>query len=214
MDDVRVVSKHPGLRGYISYSHADRAAVHRLTTHLSVLSLGGRGVGSWTDAEITAGRSWYDAVVDCIAAADVFITCVSPSYLASEFRYNVEWPSIMARVRASGAVLVPVILRPCSWFGFVDLVQAVPTDKGRVRPVSEWRPRDAGYSRAAGQILDAIQHGFTPDGHARDPLPAVVEIAAVHMVPFAPAGTDKLTSDDMDEAVRAIISRRLVRSVA
>src|SRR5580658_4888294 len=99
-----------GLRGYISYSHADSKDVARLKTHLRTISWSGGRIDFWADAEITAGNQWYAAIADAIDKADVFVTCMTVDYLASEFRYNTEWPRIMERVHAAGALLVPVIL--------------------------------------------------------------------------------------------------------
>jgi len=185
--------------------------VWRLKTHLRAVSADYR-VDFWADAEIRPGDQWYSAASDAISGADVFIACMSADYLASEFRYRMEWPRIMERARRAGAAVVPVILRPCAWFGFVDTFQAVPTDKGRVRPISEWRPQEAGYRQAATQIAEAVRQHFAYPG-ASDALASVAEEpAAVHLVPFAPAESEKLSPSDIDQAVKTVIGRRAAKS--
>src|ERR1039458_3712981 len=126
-----------GNRGYMSYSRDDYEPVQRLSQHLIPAARAELGLDFWTDAAITAGSQWFDAVSDALAQANVFILCVSPCYLASEFRYRVEFSAIEARVRSSGALVIPVILEPCSWWGFVGAYQAVPTRKGHIVPISE-----------------------------------------------------------------------------
>jgi hypothetical protein len=211
VEDHRDNSLRSGLRGYISYSHADLKYVSRLKSHLRIMQTTGDRIDFWADAEITAGDEWYDAVSGAIATADVFIACMSSDYLASEFRYREEWPRITERVRA-GALLVPVILRQCAWFGFVDTLQPVPTDKGRLRPILDWRPQEDGYHRAAVQIAEAIhQHFVSPGGRSATPR-VPVEVAPAHMVPFAPAENERLSLSDIDQAVKAVIGRRMARS--
>lgn len=202
-----------GLRGYISYSRVDADDVSRLEAHLRGMSTGAERVDFWTDAVITDGEPWFDRIAAAIETADVFIACMSADYLASEFRYHVEWPRILHRVRTSLALVVPVILRPCMWYGFVDTFQAVPRVKGRVRPVSNWRPQESGYHHAALAIAEAIHDHFAhPD--RREPWPPIgAELDLAPAVPFAPAGSEKLSPEDIDQAVKAVISRRSASSV-
>ena len=213
MDQGVVAEVQSGLRGYISYSHADVRHVHRLQSHLLALSRGDERVAFWTDAVIAPGDQWYKKIAGAIETSDVFVVCMSADYLASEFRYHVEWPRILERVRTSAALVVPVILRPCMWYGFVDMFQAVPTVQGRVKPVLEWRPQESGFAQAVSQIAAAMHEHFRhPDRRQPwSPVSATVDLA--HAVPFAPADSEKLSPEDIDQAVKAVIARRTAGSV-
>ena len=64
---------------------------------------------------------------------------------------------------AKGLIL-PVVLRRCAWQMLHGVLQAVPTDKGRLKPIIDWYRRtdgcDRGYDRAREQIDEAISHHY------------------------------------------------------
>jgi hypothetical protein len=90
------------------------------------------------------------------------------------------------------------------WFGFVDMFQVVPAVNGRVRPITEWRRRDDGLDAAVQQISAGIQAYVANPV----PLPTVDDALAGLSVPYAPASSEKLSLDEIDQAVQAVIKRR------
>ena len=198
--------------GYLSYAHDDHADVQRLMFHLRATERS-LGLDFWTDASITAGGRWKAVIDDQIAQSTVFLLCMSPAYLSSSYLYDVEFPAIEARVRSSDALMVPVILRPCPWCGFVGDYQAVPVRNGRVVPISQWRPRDDGYDTVISQIVEGIRHFRATkekDGiqrilfPRRDPVP---------IMPPAP-GHHKIPPRDIERAVRTVIARQPAKTVS
>ncbi len=142
--------------GYISYSHDDRKYAERLSRHLLPAVWEELGIDFWMDNSIAAGDRWDENISGVLAQANVFVVCMSANYLASEFIYNIELPTIRKRSRLSHGLIIPVILKPCSWWGFVDDLQVIPTRNGRVVPISDWRPQENGYHEAAVQVVRAV----------------------------------------------------------
>ena len=144
-------------RGFVSYSHEDRDAVEHLLRHLKPVASVELGISFWSDSAVTAGSRWADETAIAIERADVFIVCMSAAYLASKYVYYREFPAIKERRETAGALMIPVILKPCSWWGFVGDLQVAPVRDGRVLPISQWRPQYSGYHAAAEQIGAAMR---------------------------------------------------------
>jgi hypothetical protein len=55
-------------------------------------------------------------------------------------------------------------LERCFWSLVCGELQGVPTDRGRLKPISDWQPRANGFDGARQQIADAIQgyYGVPP----------------------------------------------------
>ncbi len=53
-------------------------------------------------------------------------------------------------------LILPVVLRKCAWSLAFGALQAVPTDRGRLKPILDWHRRNDGYDRAREQIDKAI----------------------------------------------------------
>jgi hypothetical protein len=202
------------LRGYISYSHEDLDMVRRLSSHLIPAARTELGIEFWTDASIKAGRLWSEEISDAIARANIFILCMSADYLASEFLYHVELPAIRQRSLSSDALIVPLIMRQCAWWGFVGDFQAVPTHNGRVLPIANWRPRENGYRQAAVEIMQAVRHHFLVS--AGQPVSAGLKIKSgkPRAIQPAPPGPHRVSPLDIDRAVETVIARRTAENGA
>ena len=146
------------MKGFISYSHEDHRLFGELMTHLKATERE-CGIQFWADHRIAAGYDWTTAIADAIAAADVCLMLVSAQFIASDYIYEKEIPAIQAR-RGNGALVVPVVLRQCSWAMLAGVLQAAPTVNGRVRPIMNWPSRNDGFDHARNQITTAIQARF------------------------------------------------------
>ena len=181
-----------GLRVFLSYAHHDLRMAERMHVHLMALVRSGLVAEMWFDRDLRAAQTWDDEIEQAIARSDIFILFVSPDYIASDFIMTREVPRIRERLRIANGLLVPIILRPCMWESVAGAYQVVPMEKGRVRPVSEWKPVDSGYNTAAEQIRNATEWHF-PGVRARDD---------------AYPGPRRLTDEQIDHAVRAVVGRR------
>lgn len=193
----------PALRGFISYARGDLRMVQKLRAHLKGMALEGLVEAFWYDPSIVAGSNWSDGIKERIANSDIFLLCLSSTYIASEFCYRVEIPAIRRRCEEAGGLIVPVVLRPCSWWGYLENLQAVPTQQYRLRPITTWKPVDTGYATAAAQIRDSVKVHLG--------LLAPVEVPP----PQTPApwpelsydGPHRLSEEAIDRAVRSVLGR-------
>ena len=188
------------LRGYISYAHTDARMVERLMTHLRGHVWSGPRIDFWADTELKAGVDWIENITNAIAHADVFVSCVSPNYLASDFVRTVERPAIAQRQRAAGVLHLSVIMAPCAWYSFTGPFQVIPMHAGRVRPISQWRPHDLGLHTAATQIVQAVHHHFTTSEDREFLMHADELLAQLKHFPFAPAREDEVADTQRSRA--------------
>jgi len=92
-------------RVFISYSQADWAEVAEIKEMLKELE-----VRYVSDAEISAGEDGGEAVQAALDNSDVFIACLSPSYLSSEW-LNYELGTAIGRAADARTKLVPLLLQ-------------------------------------------------------------------------------------------------------
>jgi TIR domain len=138
------------IRQMCSYSHEDRRLMMRLHQHFEVLRREKLMV-HWWDREIGPGSEWRGVVDEHLNTAQIILLLVSPSFMASDYCYDVEVKRAMERHDRGECKVIPVILRPCFWnvapFG---RLQALPEG---AKPVTTWRPQDLGYR----SVVDAVQ---------------------------------------------------------
>jgi hypothetical protein len=155
----RVGDKSMAMKGFISYAHDDHQLFDGFATHLKSVRRA-FDLELWFDHEIYAGARWDSSIASAIGVAQVFVLLISPNFIGSDYVFEKEIPAIQAQRLAVGALVLPVVLKRCTWQLIAAALQAVPTENGRVRPVSDWRPWEHGYDRATGQIITAIERHF------------------------------------------------------
>ena len=106
----------------------------------------------WIDEVLEAGTNWRDGIKDAIEKADIFIIMLSPAFLASNFIHNTEFPAIKERYEAVKSPIVPVYLKRCMYKPICGDLQNVPHTNGQLRPIQEWKVRNAGFHTANEQI--------------------------------------------------------------
>ena len=143
------------MNGFISYSHLDADRVERLKRQLSPITRA-LGVDLWIDERIRAGDVWDRRIREAIKDATVFLFCISSDLLFSRYIDQVELREAREKYDRGEALLVPVILRDCTWEWvkpFAEL-QAVPRGG---RAIQLWSPQDTGYADAARRIGALLQ---------------------------------------------------------
>jgi hypothetical protein len=148
----------PG-KGFISYAHEDYDLCEAFRVHLRA-SERAWPIRFWADPEIRAGYRWNDEIRREINEADLFILMASADFFASDFIYGTELPAIEDRCTAAKGLILPVVLRRCGWSMLVGAYQAVPTEKGRIKPIDQWRRHSDGFDCAREQIDRAISHHY------------------------------------------------------
>jgi len=113
---------------FISYSHHDKKWVEPLVRHLRVLEH--EGVLTVSPAQsVDAGEDWAKNIVEAIDRATVAVFLISADFLSSEF-VREEIPRLLEKRSRGEAVLMPIIVRSCSW-----------QDVSWLRPLQIW-PKD------------------------------------------------------------------------
>jgi hypothetical protein len=144
------------MKGFISYAHEDHQMFGEFRPHLRSVEIA-YGLDLWADTSLRAGLHWDATIQQAIEAAELYILLISPTFIASDYIYQHEIPAIRQRARLTDALVFPVVLSRCFWKLVCDELQGVPTDKGSLKPIADWRPRQQGYDRARAQIADAIE---------------------------------------------------------
>jgi len=149
----------PAKIGFISYAHDDERMFVAFKEHLKPVRMQFPAIDIWDDTDIPPGALWEQTILERIARAELLILLVSPKFIYSDFIFKKEIPVIKQR-RIDGALVLPVILRPCAYGVACEEVQAMPTVKGKLKPVGKWTPHSDGFDHVRKQISAGIQGHF------------------------------------------------------
>jgi anti-anti-sigma factor len=160
---------------FYSYSHDDLPLRNQLETHLANLKRQGL-VDTWSDRMITPGNEWSGEIDNKLESSQLVLLLISPSFIASDYCYDVEMKRAINRHEAGEAKVIPIILRPVDWTAApFSKLQALPTD---AKPVTRWRNRDEAFVDVVNGIRRAIDEiRLTPRFH-------LTEIHGVTVVEF------------------------------
>lgn len=137
----------PKLKVFVSYAHANYKLWERLKTHLDILK-NERQVSIWFDGKIRPGSEWDDAIRKELKEADIVIVLLSNAFFASKYIQGVEMKEARRRQQVGEAEILPVLLEPSEAFTkhrWLRDLQAVPSVKGQLRPISSFNPGVNGW---------------------------------------------------------------------
>jgi len=77
----------------------------------------------WADDRIKGGGKWKEEIRNAIKSTKVAILLISTDFLGSEFIASEELPPLLKAAEQDGAVILPLILKPCLFDQFEDLNQ-------------------------------------------------------------------------------------------
>ena len=127
---------------FISYSKQDKALRDGLLSHLRPLE--GAGIITWHDRQILPGTQWDAEIKARLNAADIILLLISADFLATDYCTQVEIPEALRRHEAGEAIVMPVILRSCTWdLTPLAAIQAYPE---KATPVVRWTHMDDAYT--------------------------------------------------------------------
>lgn len=114
---------------FISYSHEDEIWKDILVKQLNVLGMDGL-LDVWEDRRIKGGDDWYVEIEAAMEAAKIAVLLISADFLTSEFILGEEVPRLLERRRKEGLRVIPLIVRPCTWYhlNWLKQIQAWPKD--------------------------------------------------------------------------------------
>lgn len=150
----RALREKPAVKKvFFSYSRKDRELLEELLEQLSGLRRSGV-VEPWHDHLIKPGEEWDDAIKRNLSEADIIILLVSPSFLATDYIWEVEIKAAMQRHEQGDALVIPVFVRPCDWAGMpFGKLNGLPS---KAKPVTEYDNRDAVWLAVVEGIKRAI----------------------------------------------------------
>jgi exo-beta-1,3-glucanase (GH17 family) len=99
---------------FISYSRRDQRWLNSLRIHLKHLERDLK-IDIWDDTKIASGLEWQKEIENAIDLARVAVVLVSQHFIASEFIAAVELPRLLKAAEEDGAIILPVIVRPCAF---------------------------------------------------------------------------------------------------
>ena len=199
---------------FISYSHADAALLQTLKTHLKPLERAGV-VAPWFDGYLLPGDDIDVRVRSALEKAELIALLVSPDFLASDYCYEIEMETAVARHERGEARVIPIIARECQWQSapFGRLV-AVPTD-GKPIMSTQWPDKDAAWTIVAKGIEAAAKSNAAPASSASSATPS--RTAPQSSKPMPVVSPKKATDKDRDEFKQSAfdhIARRFEDSLA
>jgi hypothetical protein len=138
---------------FVSYSHKDESHKDDLDEQLAMLKRN-KVISVWHDRKILPAEDWKDQIDNNLESADIIIFLVSPSFLASEYCYDVEVKRAMERKAEGSAEIISIIVRSCDWTSSpFSKFQAVPKD---ARAITTWGDKDAAWLNVVNGIKDHI----------------------------------------------------------
>ena len=202
---------------FYAYSHKDEALRDELEEHLALLKRQGYIVG-WHDRRIGAGEEWKGQLDKNLEESQIILLLISPSFLASDYCYDIETKRALDRHDKGEATVIPVILRSVDWrnspFG---KLRALPSN---ARPVTVWENRDEVFTNIAQGLRRTIDELYRqPQSYAGadrsgravafDPLgdSELVEAIKARNVLFVSAGLNDENRKHLDEHFRKITER-------
>ena len=148
----------PKLRLFVSYAHEEHSECEELRAHLSLLENEGL-LSWWQDSKLVAGDKWDKEIRREVAGADVLVLLVSNDFFLSKYIESVELAEARRRHEAGEAVVVPILVHDCPSFSrhrWLKTLQGAPTQAGRLRSVSSFRPQRNGWNLVQEELRKVI----------------------------------------------------------
>src|SRR5262245_25908654 len=96
------------MNAFISYSHQDKSMLEMFHIHLAQLRRE-KLISVWTDNDINAGQSLSMSINKSLSASNLFLALLSPSYLASNYCYELEFKTALDMQKNGKIIIVPII---------------------------------------------------------------------------------------------------------
>jgi len=146
------MNPHP-LATFLSYSHAGQKLRKKLREHFVQLERDGL-IRLWDDRELQIGQDIDASIAEMLELTEVFILLVSQDFIASPYCSGIEMKRALERHEEGTALVLPIIATPCDWKHSPLAKLLVAPTSGK--PISNWSPRDAGWTDATSLTRRAI----------------------------------------------------------
>jgi hypothetical protein len=141
------------VRIFVSYSHHDEEARHRLDTHMAQLKR--EGVEVFFDGNILPGAELDTEIRRKLWTTDLFVALASPDYLSSRYCYEIEYGYAIRKAGRNGIQVVVAVLKACQWRRTgMARYKLLPNDG---KPVDQWARRGDAYEDIVEGIRKVVQ---------------------------------------------------------
>ena len=138
---------------FVSYSHRDREWKDRLVHHLVNLE---RGVplDLWEESRFASVKEGQFEIEEALARARVVVLLISAEFLRSDGIRDPKVQEILARRKAQGVHVFPILLEHCPWYSIEELTSISPRPSDR-KVLAEFRDflADSELVKIAREIL-------------------------------------------------------------
>jgi hypothetical protein len=148
---------------FVSYAHEDERLKKQLIQHLSPL-VRQRSIHYWDDQQLCAGEQ-REEIFRYFDAAHIILCLISPSFVSSNYCYDVEMKRAWQRRELDEAIIIPILLRPVDWSNLpFRTVQVIPRTR---KPITRHSNRDQAFAEVAkeiGKVVTAQLRKHTENG--------------------------------------------------
>jgi len=135
---------------FLAYSTKDELLKDELLKHLEPNLARRRKIKLWNASKITPGEEWNISIINKIKESDIFLFLLSPDSISSEYLNNVEVKRALKKHAKGKAIVIPIMLRPCSWQELkIAKFQILPRNG---KPISRWEDQDEAFLHVAQEI--------------------------------------------------------------
>lgn len=146
----------PEVRIFLSYSHQDAGARKKLYTHLAPWRRD--RVIVYCDENIEPGAGLDADIARELRHAHIFVALFSPSYLDSNYCWNIEYKRAMSRRARKLMRVVAVVVKPCGWRQTrAARFKLLPKDGV---PPERWSSTDAAFvdvAQGIGKVIKSVR---------------------------------------------------------
>ena len=144
---------------FISYCHTDLDYLKRLQIHLRPLEKE-NVIDLWDDTKIKAGSKWRKEIERALDRAGIAILLISADFLASDFIVDNELPPLLKTAEQKGAIILPVIIKPCRFARDKNLsqFQAINNPARPIQGLSEVEQEEL-YARICERVEQEGKRG-------------------------------------------------------
>ena len=164
------------IRAFLSYAHEDFSWRDRVLQHLGWLVDRGR-LDIFDDRRIEADTSWDATIRDSLAAADIIVLLLTPSFLASRYCMEQELGPALDRQGDGSAALFPIVCRPVVLERTtIAAHQCLPQGPDNdLRPLSDWFDPAAALAMVAARVSRVVER-LERDPNRGPPVPETASV--------------------------------------
>jgi hypothetical protein len=154
---MKQANQDPDPKGFISYAHKDYELFQEFKKFLRPIG-GSYRIDFWSDERRSPSFGLTDEIILRIRQSTVMLLLASSDSLNSDYVMEQEIKLMKKQQTTRGALLIPVLLTPCSWAVALGTESNyVPMTQGELVAISKWRPISDGFLAACEQIGEFLR---------------------------------------------------------